>query len=164
MTSPPQVDGEPTALADLLARVEAATAPDRELDARLHVALHPHEHGMIHPGRPDGSRGSSHGPLSGMDWDAWSRLAKHRGSDLGMVANHGLWPDYTASLNAALTLVERALPGWDYRVERDEGVHKAGVWRSGTYFGGYGTESAPTPALALLAALLRALIAKESGQ
>ena len=67
-----------------------------------------------------------------------------------------------APLDAALALVERCLPGWRWMVRRVEpserpmfaayveAVDGEHFWRSG-----------PAPALALIAALLRALIATE---
>ena len=70
--------------------------------------------------------------------------------------------EYTASIDAAVALVERMLPGWKVAIHIDTGggAADAYVWNP---------ESADpqhqafgeTPALALIAALLRAMIAKE---
>lgn len=67
-------------------------------------------------------------------------------------------PDFTASLDAALALVERVLPGlsWDLHFTLgDAPYYTANLLPPAREF--YATR--PTPALALLAAMLRALIA-----
>lgn len=144
-------------LSTLRSKLEAATGGDREIDARLHVALFPDEKGMVFPGSPSGLKGSSHDKLSAMDWAAWEALSAARGSDLGMVANHHLWPAYTSSLDASLALVGRVLPGADWSLDPvlavitlpDLSEHRA---------------TGATPALALLAALLSALEAQGDQQ
>jgi hypothetical protein len=73
-------------------------------------------------------------------------------------------PYYTASLDAAIALVERQLPGWRFKVgQRMKMRFVASYWaviipQEGRipFFHG----ASETPALALLSALLRALIAK----
>lgn len=77
-----------------------------------------------------------------------------------------VWSDYRqdapdASVDAAIALVERTLPGWRWVVRRaypeDDGrpLHVSYVEQvDGENFGAI----APTPALAILAALLRALL------
>lgn len=84
-----------------------------------------------------------------------------------------LTPSITASIDAAIALVKRLLPGW--RVENlceweNETLRNRGAWtcdlrENGHEFfsGGRGKcPHAQTPALALLIALLRALEAKEA--
>lgn len=64
-------------------------------------------------------------------------------------------PSFTTSLDAALALVERCLPGWRWAV----GVYGTGYQAaldSGGVFNQFHSE-APTPALALCLALIRAL-------
>lgn len=75
-------------------------------------------------------------------------------------------PNYTASTDGALSLVERMLPGW-----RSEHVQSSdGTWWD-CYLGPIGTvpveanstdRGMPTLPLAILAALLRALIAQQA--
>lgn len=65
-------------LSALLARVEAATGPDREIDLSLAA--------LAYPKTPR------------------SYWADHTG--------HGAQEEYTASVDAALALIERVLPGW----------------------------------------------------
>jgi hypothetical protein len=118
-------------LGDLLERVEKATGPDRELDFALALAFTP----------------------GGYRWP------DERGGAI-------MWPDgrgsfgvaepdcLTASLDAAMALVERVLPGWDWIIGHTNGgltVH-AQLGPNEMAFG----DTAP---LALLAALLKALIA-----
>ena len=64
----------------------------------------------------------------------------------------------TASLDAALALVERVLPGWDFTVKRFGMRANVEVFENNGK--GYEYASGKTPALALLAALLKALIAQ----
>lgn len=70
---------------------------------------------------------------------------------------------YTASIDSSIALVERMLPGWHWEVGRDGTAMVRDpnvVGASADYVCWGGT----TPALALLAALLRALIAKGTEQ
>lgn len=95
---------------DLLERVKAATGPDRELDGALAEAFGWRQitvdHGLRLTRewlRPDGF------PLP-----------------VGTMADP---PFFTASLDAALALVERALPGWSWaggNTRRDD--NKGGCW------------------------------------
>lgn len=63
-------------------------------------------------------------------------------------------PSYTASIDAALALVERYLPGWSWSIGHDaNGELHATIWHGVTEHDEYGA----TPALAILAALLTAL-------
>lgn len=125
----PQADGVGMSrVSDLIERVERATGADRELDAELAWAL--------------------------LDQD-WSSGPERAVSE--PLSRILLLPAYTGSVDDALALIERVRPGWDYRVERNGSLHSAAVWKSGTYIGGYGAEDAPTPALALCLALLRAM-------
>lgn len=133
-------------LVELLARVESATGPDRELNCLLASAIDPELE----------------------DYEPSERFP-------GCLQRNGIpgWttgaPLYTHSLDAALALVERVLPGsvppprqdmplWLPRVARwFNGKWEATLYRSTD---GYTAEGrGPTPALALLAALLKALIA-----
>lgn len=141
--------GAGSALPDLLARVRAAEGPSREIDCALACALdgfwvelaaYPNQDGTIL--RADFCRTNEDG--------GWS--SPGHGGDQMVRA-------YTASLDAALALVERVLPGWHWEVgkEPDKPLFSAWVVRDdGT--ASSGETWAPTPALALLAALLTALI------
>lgn len=63
---------------------------------------------------------------------------------------------YTASLDAALALVERVRPGWTWEGGRDP-AKASWAYLYAKIDGPTFSASAPTPALALLAALLRSL-------
>jgi hypothetical protein len=76
---------------------------------------------------------------------------------------------FTGSVDAALALVERLLPGWCYSVHRNEDGHFGSVWAPGQG-GGPGSwvvemfdEKAVNPALALICAALSAKIAEMEG-
>lgn len=134
-------------LASLLARVEAATGPDRETDAA--IWLH------FTPGATRWSTRVRHAK-TGHEWD----VDETRDATGYLVTV----PDYTASLDAALALVERTLPSWmvSLLLSREHGRHFASV-RNGSIINPdkiEGTGEATTPALALLAALLKALQAQ----
>ena len=108
-------------LEGLIARVEAAGGPDREVDLAIHWLL-------INDGEP-----------------------------LAVMGSFGIidLPAYTSSLDAALKLVEAKLPGWDYLVARVSDGCSAEVGPPDSFQ--QIEAKAPTPALALILALLRAL-------
>ena len=117
-------------LTDLFARVEAATGPDRELDGALWRKL------IFDPqlARP------------GNDWTLTPNLGRKK-------------PRYTASIDAALALAERVLPGWAWMLRGSF----AKLWEPhgkppGNDFDAMGR----SPALAIIAAILKALIAAET--
>jgi hypothetical protein len=137
-------------LTALIARVEAATGPDRELDAASFVAITP---GCVEVERrpPDG--------LIESDQAAWLfRWKPRRWSDSWRAV-----PRYTASLDAALTLandwviaslgdmVADGLPGAVLLISTDPIKHATGI--------GYGTRESGCLARALTAAALRARLA-----
>jgi hypothetical protein len=72
-------------------------------------------------------------------------------------------PPYTASLDSALALVERAVPDLTCLdqsfVKGNSPAYDVTMWREGSRFVSSAEHS--TPALALLAALLRALISQQ---
>lgn len=135
-----------SALTDLLARVEKAEGPDREIDAalwlacfeptclRFDVAFHTEQYDNL-----------------------MSREAI--GCDLGTMWVDDMDPPllrYTAFLDAAVALVERVLPGHDFIIARTNGgltIHAR--------VGGFGEAYGETPALALLAAMLKAMEEKQ---
>lgn len=132
-----------TTLQDLLERVEKAEGPDREIDVAL----------WLHT-TPGATRRGTHvkHAHSDAEWD----VDETRDATGYLV----VVPAYTASLDAALALVERKLPGWTWRLDSPDSASEPAFarlsgpeWRSGAGW-------AKTPALALLAALLRALIAQ----
>jgi hypothetical protein len=99
--------------ANLLAlaeRCEAATGPDRELDAQIIIAL---EHPEYHfPDEVLNRKPSS--------WDEAAGRFRHDGSG-GSVS----WPAFTASVDAALTLVPE---GWNDNVSWSAKKQKARAW------------------------------------
>lgn len=140
----------------LLERVETATGPDRGLDDAIAFATQY---------RPD----SQHDRLGSFA----DHEAKHN-YETAWIA-HAPWrsqwdiPFYTGSIDAALALVERVLPGWtvanlsqqddkSWFCELREGFLTS-YDRVATSFGAYGKLPLTAP-LAILAALLRALIGR----
>lgn len=143
-------------IAALLARVKAATGPDRELDCRL---SHHFLNRGISYGTGDDSGWAPPATVDGWDDAKWASMADEYMSPL---THH-----YTASVDAALSLVERVLPGWEwlkksprvislYRPLADEEDARK-EWAK--HHDGTGA----TIPLAILAALLSALITQENG-
>lgn len=156
----------------LLARVEAATGPDRGLDGRIAWALGWRFNGFIWKGDPAG------GPGTITDFDGWPYTAGSwkkpgdpsfsGGGDLSNRERHdgelsGRWtepPLWTADLNAIVGLIERELPGWGWELTHptDGGYGSVRIWNRGvttTLFA-----KGATDALALCAAFLRAKLAQ----
>ncbi len=141
MTNPDRSD-----MVELLARIEAATGPDRELDGDLHNVLF----GTAYV--------RSAGSVSGF-------MTSETDNGNPYVER------YTASIDAALALVERMLPGYRWGVSAvgiKRGTHPDGKAAYVDGFRAHVTESsplrpmpstadAPTAPLAILAALLKAL-------
>lgn len=82
--------------------------------------------------------------------DMWRAL---RGQEPGSILYHET-PDVTASIDAAIALVERVLPGWRWNIGHDanDELH-ATIWHGVTEQDEYGA----TAPLAILAALLLSL-------
>lgn len=135
-------------LRDLKARVEGAEGRDRELDAYLTAAL---------------EGGEIVWKQANYTMDQYPTLRRPSRVHLGGFSNDPV-PELTASTDAAIGLIHRALPRFDWYVNRDGGhvadvVYFADVWN--------GAERERridimhnTPTLALLSGLLSALIAK----
>lgn len=149
------------ALQDLLRRVESATGADRELDRDLFMALVPCDRAPFRYWAPVDEHNGHGEPREG-----WVYYAPHCGQAIEV-------PAYTASLDAALALVERCDPGFKWRVAAytPAEAQACGIDRAERPF--WATCGLPseqeqatgkTPALALLAALLRALNTKEEGR
>ena len=150
--------------AELIERVEKATGADREIDARLHVALFDPQDVLLDPGhmgKPP-HRPAVYGAGSKLIRDGWSQ------SDWDAVAHQvGASKRYTASLDAALALVEAKLPDHGWFIRRDDtdanGKRAAPVYNAALLYPdalrvcASSAHARPTPALALLAALPRAL-------
>lgn len=144
-------------LPDLLARVGEAEGPDREIDAIIHVTL-------CQPAPEPGDETRRYRmPARNMDYEAvepghyW--YVARSGKSLHSA------PTYTSSLDAVVALVERVLPGSFWRAQKQSPDYDiAPFW---AVCGPHGkpkrqhTADGATPALALLAALIKAKIAQE---
>lgn len=130
----------------LLERVKAASGPDREMDAAVWLALEP-----------------------GVTRKQWSYIHTASGQECRMDETRDatgrliVVPSFTASIDAALALVERVLPGWFGKVSFNGRGSFCWLWEPGVLDDDddgkpiYGK----TPALAILAALLTALAASK---
>jgi hypothetical protein len=135
MTPPlePRNNDRPNAMKDLLQRVREATGPDRALDDDLTLALLGAT--KVVPAPYDG----------GISIALWPK------------ASQPVQP-YTACVTAALALVERGLPGWQRTLGEHVAPGNRGImWKASLVSpqgGGMDSAFAPTPALALICALL----------
>lgn len=114
-------------IADLITRVEAATGADRELDDAIEAEIG--------------------------DWinlGGWQR--KHKATGVVESYSYRQAPAYTASLDAAMSLVPE---GWCFTIGQSVGFSAvADLWIAGKVPGIH--QAADTPAIALTAAALRA--------
>ncbi|MDX3973243.1 hypothetical protein [Shinella sp.] len=144
-----------TDLSSLIESLEKATAPDRWLDAKIDAALRIGSEKMRQPG---------------CEW-AWTNFptwahhthargmcgVQHDNGDLGLV-----WDSqpFSSSIDAAVALAERVLPGWTIAsIGQDDRKGWHAELRKGhaTSYSTVELAGAPTPAIALLLATLRAL-------
>lgn len=70
--------------------------------------------------------------------------------------------DWTTSIDAALALAERVLPGWGFFLRKDKDGCNCGLVYPEASFVTPGCGTSPTPALALCIAILRARQAAEA--
>lgn len=129
-----------SSLQALRERVAKAAGPDREIDARICQALLPYLSGANY-GRP--------GLV--VDMAAPSVLGG------GQIAEA---PPLTASIDAAIRLVERVLPGWRWDVGSSTVDYSSMLWDPAPAGASTAEIFARTAPLAILLALLDALIAQ----
>lgn len=128
-------------LLNLAERCEKATGPDRELDADLDVALF------------GGVTVWKQANYTMESYPASRRESKHHVG--GFVNNHV--PLYTASLDAAIALVERMKPGWGFYLRSDKEGHGCGLVYPDAFRVTPCHCMGATPAIAVCLALFRAL-------
>jgi hypothetical protein len=144
-------------LSSLLERVKGADGPDREIDACITAAL-------AEPLWPLREGASLY-----VDMEAYGpyvrvhdpRIGKRSKGNAPMFSLDEV-PAYTSSLDAALALVERVLPGWEILITNEGDPADTWVASIGPRdtFTSFETQR-PTPALALLSALLSAKLPVE---
>lgn len=125
-------------LLDLARRCEEGSGGDRELDADIFQRI------------------------GGPDWEkALMRVSEPCGCPEDhaiMYARQRCSPDYTTSLDAAVSFVERALPGWEWTVRTNVGRFSANVWNHEIQW--ECSSGGSLPARALMASAMKALAAK----
>lgn len=119
-------------LSALIAKLEAAATGSRALDGDVAWVFHP---------------------------KLWGRRNPVNGQHQWMTEIDGkprVLPRYTTSIDAALALAERVLPGWGFFLRKDRDGCNCGLVYPDASFVTPGCGSSPTPALALCAAILKA--------
>ena len=137
-------------LKQLLERVEAASGPDTEIEMMMHVFL----------GRDAGEQKA--GTLQ--HWYKYGLFTVEKGEKddpfhfCRGFCGHPAIPPYTSSLDAAVKLVEEKFPDrcWEIAQGGNAVIH----YHDHTRYHDAIKAEAETPALALVAALLRAMIAE----
>ena len=132
---------------DLIKRIEAAAAPSFELDAEIAVAS-----GQFVRERRGRDRQDWFYPVG----QAWGRR-----NSSPYCSSHDRLPRYTASIDAALTLVPEGCE-WIVEAYTSNSVKAAHV-RASAWVSGAPRYFAATPALALCAAALKAHIERNEG-
>ncbi len=123
-------------LSELIAKLEGLSGPDREVDAAICVTLQ------------YGGKNSEHAANVRTDHDLEGDLL----FEVGNMDCCNPIPELTASLDAAVALVERKLPGTDWQVSNgNEDGCAAHIEGDDKFYAG------PTPAIALCLALLKSL-------
>jgi len=164
---------------DIIERLERAEGPDREMDAEIMFDLFAKPVGKKDDGGPSGYLWPEDNPSwsfgirfpgKGREWFTRAR-AKVDGETLlierdgALVLMNALRaPKLTASLDAAVALVERMLPDHDWSLFADNGEAIAGVMPASEDGCDEAISHGATPAIALLIALFRAMEAQESGE
>ena len=166
-------DASTSGLDDLLRRVEAATGPDREIDAAVMFDLFAKPVGARDDGGPTGYLWPEDNPswsfgirFPGKDRE-WFTAARQKidgetltiwRDDAWVLMNSLRIPPLTASVDAALALAERVLPGCMWRVgfDPDDGSMKAEIVTAAPRCVSVRANH-DTPALAICAAVLRAI-------
>lgn len=140
---------KPQDLKALLERVKKAEGADRELDADIWWILdHSHAERAFNNG------------ATGLPRPLPPTLPIPGG--LGRLGVRAMAPILTASIDAALALVERKLPEWSWYLRgTPDGLSFGKLWSPFSEPSGDFSGQAMTPPLALLAALLTALIEQE---
>lgn len=127
-------------LPDLLAKVESAAEGSYNLDAELAKALA----GWTYERR-------------GNDRKEWWREA-----NVADFYRHDRPPRYTASLDAAVALAEKVLPGYKIGLTIEGGAHRASVYVGDSGGPTFKIGRGANPALAICHAIIKAKIAEAS--
>jgi hypothetical protein len=96
--------------------------------------------------------------------DAATGPSREIDREISFISNWaGPYSPWSSSVDAALALVERLLPGWEWDIELNQGVFFCALLQIATaYADGTHCADAPTAPIAILKALVAALIAQET--
>lgn len=104
-----------TDLSSLISRVEKATGPDRGLDAEISAVLEPHLF--------DAPGFTPERPIPSFRYDPSENVIRFDG---GGIMDVRFFPPVTSSIDAAVSLAERVLPGWGWGIthgsEKEEDI------------------------------------------
>lgn len=132
-------------MTDLITRLSKLDAPDREVDAEICIALqYVTQKGATNIRRDTDEEFKDEWLDFEVDGELWTEKT----------------PELTASVDAAIALAERVLPGWGFFLRSDKDGHNCGMVYPVHNFVTPGTASGSTAAISMCIALLRA---KEAG-
>ena len=144
-------------LSELRERVEGASGPSRELDGEIDAALFGGRAAHTFNENTSGARlRKSYGAGTVFD-----HTDPQTNGGYVLSTMHREAEPLTSSIDAALALVERMLPGAEYEITTLYGVAAVTIF---TPFTAYGRREDGDVRLAILCALLRALEAKDTGR
>lgn len=137
-------------LRTLLDRVEKGEGRDEELDVRLIAAFFAPDDAQVMQSPRIAAWLIYHGTNRNGEPRLWEKRPL------------GYQPSPTSSIDAAVALVEKVLPGWDHGYESGDCIAFGKVWSEGRHDDTVVRGEARTPARAIVAALLSAKIAEET--
>lgn len=124
---------------DLIKKLEALTGPDRELDAELEAIF---VGGRVHYNDPESKEAVIERPIGGF----WIRH----------ITPYRKIKRYTSSVDAAIALAERVLPGWGFFLRSDKEGHNCGMVYPDAFRVTPGCGSAASAAISMCIAILKA--------
>jgi hypothetical protein len=140
-------------MTSLSTRIASAEVGSRELDAEIAVL----DGWCLHPNKTyEAVQGDSGFTCEDCRANSWG----NRSNNVHRQRLHDPVPTYTTSLDAALALAERVLPGWGFYLRQDKDGCGCGMVYPEYNSVTAGHFTAPTPALALCAAVLKAVESK----
>lgn len=145
-------------LTALIERLENADGPSRELDARIHAAVFPKTRFMTYGGDTRTKAPATYDDIGNFDFDKWAEVGDTVDWD-ALAHMFGASERYSASIDSAVALAERVLPGVELEITNLYNVARVTLHHeTGPFYGSSEINSIP---IAICLSVLRALSAQE---